>query len=178
MTNPSLLARVHVALAAAGIPTALIGAAALAIHGVSRSTFDQDLLVMDERVLSTQTWAGLESGVTVDIRRGDSDDPLAGVVRLTAANERDVDVVVGRHPWQAEILAEADAFNIDGIELHVVTAPGLVLLKLYAGGTQDLWDIEQLRAAAGPPLDAAVEARLDMLPARNKDAWRRLLQAR
>ena len=160
----------------AGIPSALIGAAALAVHGVSRSTFDQDLLVMDERVLDTQTWDTLHGGASVDIRRGDADDPLAGVVRLSAANERDVDVVVGRYGWQAEILADAEPLTIDTIELHVVTGAGLVLLKLYAGGTQDLWDIEQLRAAAGSALDRAVEARLDPLPQRCRDAWRRLTQ--
>ena len=75
MTNPSLLAQVHGALTMAGIPSALIGAAALAVHGVSRSTFDQDLLVMDERVLDTQTWDTLHGGASVDIRRGDADDP-------------------------------------------------------------------------------------------------------
>lgn len=175
MMNPSLLARVRDALAAAGIRSALIGAAALAVHGVSRSTFDQDLLVTDDRVLLPQTWFDLHSSATVDIRRGDADDPLAGVVRLTADNDRDVDVVVGRHAWQAELVAEAEPLTIDGMVIHVATPAGLVLLKLYAGGTQDLWDIAQLRATAGPALDSAVEARLAVLPHRAMDAWRALV---
>jgi hypothetical protein len=51
-----------------------------------------------------------------------------------------------------------------------------MLLKLYAGGPQDLWDIEQLRTAVGPQLDDAVEAVLDRLPEEARDAWRSLRQ--
>ena len=51
----SLLRRVHERLEESGIAHALIGAAALAIHGISRSTFDQDLLVTDRRALEATT---------------------------------------------------------------------------------------------------------------------------
>jgi len=47
-----LLAQVTRALRRERIDFALIGAAALAAHGVSRSTVDIDLLVTDARVLS------------------------------------------------------------------------------------------------------------------------------
>ncbi len=49
----SLLIRVHELLTTADMPHALIGAAALAVHGVSRSTFDQDILVTDTRALTS-----------------------------------------------------------------------------------------------------------------------------
>jgi len=45
----TLLDRVARALSDASVTHALIGAAAMAVHGVSRSTFDQDLLVTDDR---------------------------------------------------------------------------------------------------------------------------------
>ena len=47
----SLLSTIAGALEDAGIPYALVGAAALAVHGVSRSTLDQDLLVTERRAL-------------------------------------------------------------------------------------------------------------------------------
>jgi len=54
----------------------------------------------------------------------------------------------------------------------VVTAADLVLLKLYAGGSQDKWDIEQLLAAdrAGD-MRRQVEARLPALPSRCREIW-------
>ena len=171
----SLLRRVHERLEGSGIAHALIGAAALAIHGISRSTFDQDLLVTDRRALEPMTWDGLAGTANVDIRRGDDDDPLAGVVRLVSPGERDVDVVVGRHEWQRRILADAMMRDTPAGSLPVAAPEGLVLLKLYAGAPQDLWDIEQLRAVAGgPALDAAVDRLVVSLPSRAREVWARL----
>src|SRR5437870_5794705 len=59
------------------VPYAVIGAAALALHGVSRSTGDQDLLVTDSAVLAAGFWESLERSTTIDVRRGDDADPLA-----------------------------------------------------------------------------------------------------
>ena len=151
-----------------------IGAAALAFHGISRSTFDQDILVTDARVLDEAFWRQLETSVHVDVRRGDAADPLAGVVRLRQDGERDVDLVVGRHGWQEEILARAELVpNSNG--LRVVRAADLVLLKLYAGGSQDRWDIEQLIALDDSgSLVREVESRLSELPQQCTPAWAKL----
>ena len=172
--NTSLLARVYGTLTTAGIRSALIGAGALAVHGVSRSTFDRDLLVVDKRALERQTWATLPETVSIDIRRGDAEDPLEGVIRLSSGAERVVDVIVGRHRWQFRLLEEASAVETPDATLSVVSAPGLVLLKLYAGGPQDLWDIEQLRSVHGKELDAAVDAGIHALPADARETWRRV----
>jgi hypothetical protein len=152
-----------------GVSHALIGAAALAIHGVSRSTADQDLLVVDARVIDDAFWGGFGGDARVDVRRGDADDPLAGVVRIAAAGERNVDVVVGRHGWQHDLLQRAAP--IQG-GLRVVEPADLILLKLFAGGSQDRWDIEQLlaldrRGVIGPTVDA----RVGVLPTSGRTMW-------
>lgn len=172
-----LLSRVVRLLADAGIPAALIGAAGMAVHGVSRSTVDQDLLVADARALDDGMWHPLSAIAHVDLRRGDAEDPLAGVVRISATGERDVDVVVGRHAWQRRIVSEASTVATSAGPIAVASARDIVLLKLYAGGPQDLWDVEQLRAATGPTLDEAVENVLDELPPAARDVWRRLTSA-
>ncbi|HWI19776.1 MAG TPA: hypothetical protein VNT81_18615 [Vicinamibacterales bacterium] len=161
------LERVRAILADAGVRCALIGAAALAARGVARSTFDIDLLTTDRRVLDARAWAALPS-IAVDIRRGDVDDPLAGVVRITLDADRPIDVVVGKHPWQARAVERAEV--IDG-GMPIVLARDLVLLKLYAGGTQDLWDIRELLARADKTLAAEVTADLAPLPPELRQQW-------
>lgn len=152
----TLLARVCVLLDAAQIPHALIGAAALAARGVARSTYDIDLLTNDVRVLAAALWEPLRAdGAGVDIQRGDLDDPLGGVIRVTAAGERPIDVVLGKGRWQARAVERADR-PPDGPP--VVAARDLVLLKLYAGGTQDLWDV---RALLESPVGAGLIAQVD-----------------
>ncbi len=163
----------------AGIPYALIGAAALAIHGVSRSTQDLDLLTPDARLLDRTFWTALPDGVSVDVRAGDAADPLAGVVRCRVSGDRDVDVVVGRASWQAALVARAERVRRGGRIVPTARVEDLVLLKLYAGGSQDRWDIEQLLAR--PDRDAivaGVEAHIATLPRTALELWRTIGGAR
>jgi hypothetical protein len=164
----TLLARVTAFLAERDIANALIGAAALAAYGVSRSTLDQDLLVTDVRVLAASFWQALAGEAVIDVRRGDTEDPLAGVVRIARAAERDVDVVVGRHRWQHEVLSRAHRLADE--PMYVVDKADLILLKLYAGGTQDRWDIEQLLALDSSEA-ATVDERIAALPAHSRELW-------
>jgi hypothetical protein len=172
----SLLGRVSSELARAGISHALIGAAALALHGVSRSTYDLDLLAVERSCLDPESWTQLSrSGIAVEVRRGDLDDPLAGVVRFTAPAERPVDLVVGRAGWQADALARAANQVFAGVDLPVLRAPDLILAKLYAGGPQDAWDVAQLLAAGEEEkLCAEVEKHIGELPTASIDLWRRI----
>lgn len=166
----TLLERVAGYLSQRAIPHALIGASALAVHGISRSTHDQDLLTRDRRVLSPQFWSTLYAEATVDVRPGDAEDPLAGVVRIRQAGERDVDVVVGLSSWQDSVLERAA--TIGGGPLRVVDAADLVLLKLYAGGSQDRWDIEQvLMLDVEGTIARTVDERVAVLPSRSRQIW-------
>ena len=133
------LADVCGVLDANGLSYALIGAAALAARGIARSTYDIDLLTTDSRTLDGPLWSAF--GGAAEIRRGDADDPLAGVVRVAIPGERPIDVVVGKHAWQARAIERAE--RIPGGP-PIVLARDLILLKLYAGGTQDMWDIREL----------------------------------
>jgi hypothetical protein len=171
-----LLGRVHSLLARAGVPHALIGAAALALHGVSRSTHDIDLLATEPSCLTPDLWASLgAAGVEIEVRKGDLDDPLAGVVRCSAPAESPVDLVVGKARWQAAALTRAENRFFADVELPVLRAADLILLKLYAGGPQDAWDIVQLLAATEEQrLAAEIEPRLVDLPAPAVRLWRRI----
>jgi predicted nucleotidyltransferase len=172
----TLLARVVATLRAREIPFAVVGAAAMAVHGVTRATRDVDLLATERASLEPGTWASLAGqGVAVDVRAGDASDPLAGVVRFTLPGTSPVDVVVGRAAWQRDVIARATATIVDGVEVPVVRPADLILLKLYAGGPQDAWDVVQV---IGLPPDAAlvaeVDARAHALPDAARELWSRI----
>lgn len=146
----TLLRRVVATLETAGIPAALVGAAAMSAHGALRSTLDIDLLTTDLRVLDAELWSDLRVHAGVDVRRGDAEDPFAGVVRFERPNERVVDLLVGRPAWQRRAVARAEPLSIEGVSLRVATPVDLVLLKLFAGGAQDAWDVRELLEALAP----------------------------
>lgn len=171
----SLLARVVQVLQERQIPFALIGAAAMAAHGVSRSTFDTDLFSVGAPALDDGMWRGLAAdGVDVDVRHGDEDDPLLGVVRCVHG-EQAIDLVVGRSAWQREVIARAAPTHVFSLDLPIVLVEDLILLKLYAGGIQDRWDIQQLLMSASAPVAVTdIDARVTSLPERCQELWRQL----
>lgn len=166
----ALLDEVDAALQAAGVRCALIGAAALAAAGVARSTYDLDLLAVDARVLDEAMWAAVRAGgASVEIRRGDADDPLLGVVRISSAGERPIDLIAGRFDWQRRAIERAGRPR-EGPP--VVRPSDLILLKLYAGGAQDLWDIQQVLALPdGAAVAAMVDADVAVLPPGARERW-------
>lgn len=158
--------RIRAVLRDAGVPYCVIGAHALAAHGVARFTADVDLLTMDRRVLEPELWPG---DLRPEIRRGDDDDPLEGVARF---EEPTVDVIVGRGEVMRRAVDEASVRA--GLEDPVVTARSLALLKLEAGGVQDLADVELLIEAvgrAGADLRAEVDAHRSALSDWGRRKW-------
>lgn len=175
----TLLERVVEVLRSLRISHALIGASAMALHGLNRNTLDADLLALDPACLDPQSWAALKAqGVTVEITKGDLTDPLAGVVRFEEPGERSVDLVLGKFTWQREMIERAPRGIYGGMELSILGAADLVLLKLYAGGPQDAWDILQI--LGGPDretLIAPVEKELPRLPEKCSSLWKRILES-
>lgn len=161
------LDRVRATLDQNQLSYALIGGAALAARGIARSTFEIELLTTEVRVLDRTVWTASLAG-DIDIRRGDLDDPLAGAVRITLGTDRPVDVIVDKHPWQTRAVARAEPISGGP---PVVLACDLVLLKLYAGGAQDLWDIRKLLALGDASLAIDVTADLSALPADLQRRW-------
>ncbi len=174
MARLSLLDQILDHLGEKGIASALIGGFALAAHGVARATEDIDLLVLDRSVLDPRFWEGWENNTEIEIRRGDFEDPLAGVVRLRGAGEV-VDLVVGREPWMRGVLDRRSEVNLRSRQLPAVTRADLVLLKLFAGGPQDLLDVEVLLAADAEELKAEVEQRLEGRRGVLVENWKRVL---
>jgi hypothetical protein len=137
-----LVAQVAGVLRSHGTAYAVIGAAALSVHGVARATADLDLLAVD-----------------------------------AAPGEAPVDVIVGRDAWQRDLVARALPTRVAGETLPVVRAADLVLLKLYAGGPQDAWDVDQLLDAE-PGIEAEVEAIVARLPPDGVSLWQRICDQR
>lgn len=170
----SLLPQITAALDAAKIPYALIGAAALSVYGVNRATLDLDLFATSPACLDLDLWKGLPPSAEVDIRRGDLTDPLAGVVRFQVPGTQPIDLVVGKLTWQREIIERAPS---TGAGPPVVRLPDLILLKIYAGGPQDAWDIQQLLERTDrDEVIREVEESLTKLPSRCASFWRKILQ--
>lgn len=159
-----------------GARYAVIGAIALAVRGAPRFTLDFDLLTTDRRVLQDSVWAQLSgSGVEVDVRKGDFDDPLAGVVRIGAPPDQ-IDIIVAKWEWQQHVIDRAEMVDIEGKPMPVALASDLILLKLDAGGPIDQQDVIQLLAVGRrDQLVAEVSKKIADLPEEPRALWQRLV---
>ena len=156
--------RVREILEAAGVRYAVIGAIAVAARGAPRFTADFDFFTIDRRVFHPELWATLlKDGIPIDIRTGDFDDPLGGVVRI--GREHEVDVVVGKWKWEMGVIERAEPVEIAGVMMPVPITGDLILLKVVAGGGKDVIDAASL-VEIGPhePLLAYLNSRIAELP--------------
>lgn len=154
-------------LRSGGVPFAVVGAAAMSARGFPRQTLDFDLLTTDRRVLDPSFWHGLAEAP--ELRHGDADDPLAGVVRFFAP---EVDVIVGRYRWQAEAIERAEELSVGGGRaLPVLTLADLILSKLFAAGYRDGADVQMMLAGADPSMVEEVDRAVSVLPADSRRLW-------
>ncbi len=134
-------------LASLEAPCAIIGAHAMAVRGYPRFTIDVDILTTDDRVLDVSTWDDLRrAGATADSHRGDVDDPLGGVVHILLPDGTDVDVIVAKWKWEAQVIERAEVVRLANVSVRVPRISDLILLKLAAGGYADLQDAAALLA--------------------------------
>lgn len=139
-------------LNAGGYPCAVIGAVALAVHGYPRATEDVDIgtLVRTPRELTELARRLRERGFEVHVAMPDAEDPLGGVISVTASDADPVQVVNYFNPWNGWApcgKAALDAAIPNVLPgLAVVDVPHLVALKLYAGGRKSALDVLELLA--------------------------------
>jgi hypothetical protein len=130
------------------VPYALIGGLALAFHEVVRATKDLDLLILLSPVEMERLVGQLRAnGFRAQARKGVHGDPVVGVVVVDlpiGAGLVPCDLVLPSARWQSQAVRTAGTFEVEGFQVRVVQARDLFLLKLYAGGPQDLLDAGSL----------------------------------
>lgn len=134
----------------------LIGGLALAAGGVTRATEDIDFAV----AAGSSEMPKLASALGGQYRPGGGDDPLLGVINAAVAaggQTIPVQLVLLPHRWHEILLGQVRMVPVYGCSVPVVSWQTLVLLKLYAGGPQDLVDAQDLWAVRQPAAQAVRE---------------------
>lgn len=133
---------------------ALIGGLAVSAWGVIRATEDIDLLADSEPSplrrpdLRRPIAASVEQHEgKAEWRVGDPEDPVPLLLRVTLprpAHDVGADILWAHKAWQREALIRRIALTVSRMKVFVLHPEDLVLMKLEAGGPQDLLDVEEL----------------------------------
>ena len=133
---------------------AVIGAFALSIHGEVRASTAVDALLST----TTERLAQLQkrfkrAGLAVELRLGDTDDPIPSMLLLTDNHSNQVDLLGGLRGMDPQFLARTVEVPFLGEPLRFVGLEDFVAMKCFAGGPQDLRDAQSAYQRAPSPVN-------------------------
>jgi len=154
--STELLLDVVRAIESQNIRYAVIGAMAVALHGVVRASVDSDAIVAATFAQLTKLRDELTTrGLKCDLRLGDPSDPIPGMLVVSDRFENRVDLLMGLRGLDPDVFKQTIEVTMPelGGPLSFVCKEDLLAMKLFAGGAKDLLDAERLVAVSGPRLD-------------------------
>jgi hypothetical protein len=156
-----LLVDVADLLAAQNINYAVIGALAASIHGVVRASMDADavLSIRVQEAKELEIRFGAE-GFQTELTRGDLEDPIPGLLKITDAHGNRVDLLLGLRGMEPEAFSRVLDVPFQGVTLKFIGREDFIAMKLFAGGPVDLVDAARAISAARDSLDLELVRRL------------------
>jgi len=128
------------------IPFALIGAYASSAWGVIRATKDIDILIEIKRDEIDKISSELnEKGFQVEIRFGNLEDALAGVIKLnfkSREGDETIDLILGVKRLPKNVFQRAIDLTIFEQIIPVVSPEDLIVMKLLADSPLDIQDAQ------------------------------------
>jgi hypothetical protein len=123
------------------IEYAVIGALALAVHGVVRASMDADALLYTTPRRLTELHARFEkAGFGAELRQGDTDDPVPAILRLSDNHGNRVDLLGGLRGLDPLVFSRTVEIAFCEENLNIVGREDFIAMKCFAGGPQDLLD--------------------------------------
>jgi predicted nucleotidyltransferase len=144
-----------------GIAYGVVGALAASVYGTVRATIDADALVS----VSPSKLAGLEktirkAGLTVELRRGDSDDPIPALFAISDQFGNRVDLLGGLRGLDPAAFERTITVAFSGTTLRIIGREDFIAMKCFAGGPQDIADAQEAIGVAVPPIDLDLVRRI------------------
>jgi hypothetical protein len=128
-----------------GIPYAVAGAVALAIHGVPRATTDIDLLVQPHDLDAVLAVARARRfGIEALLMKFSDGMEVRRVTKTEGAEMLTLDLLLVNQNLEP-VWSSRERVLTERGEVWVVSRDGLIQMKAWAGREQDLADIRRLR---------------------------------
>jgi hypothetical protein len=140
---------------------AVVGALAASVHGVVRASMDADVLlsvgIQEARDLETYLEA---AGFLTELTRGDVDDPIPGLLKVSDSFGNRVDLLLGLRGIEPQAFSRVLVIPFQGSKLKFIGREDFIAMKVFAGGPMDLVDATRAITAAGTSLDRELVRRL------------------
>lgn len=133
---------------------AVIGAMAASFHGVVRASLDADaILSMTVQSLTPLQNHFKKAGFKTTLRKGNFEDPIAGVLAVSDVHDNRVDLLVGIKGFDPDAFIRAKSASFQGTKLRMIGLEDFIAMKIFAGGVQDASDAQKAIAVSADSLD-------------------------
>ena len=115
--------------------------------GAVRATADLDFWVVLFQDTSLEDVAQEIKRISsvCEIRRGDSDDPVPALIDSVIEGVS-VQFILAIREWEKEFIESSIDVDIENSSVSILGLEELIILKIWAGGPQDLYDAKRLLA--------------------------------
>lgn len=149
MPGLDLFAEMHAlatALEKASLPYALCGGLAVGVHGAPRATKDVDLLVAPEHLLPIKELARTLGFVLegLPMRFKSANVEMHRLSKVVDGSLLSLDLLVANEELRP-VLEDRQQIAYEGGNVWVVSRRGLISMKVSAGRSQDVYDLERLQ---------------------------------
>jgi predicted nucleotidyltransferase len=141
-----------------GIPYAIIGAFAASFYGVVRASLDADAVisilspaVTDDFCANLNSW-----GLNAVYRKGDTEDPIAGVINIEDQFSNRVDLLMGIRGMRQEVFSRCQEAQFMGVSIKLVSIEDFIALKIFAGSPKDVGDVMGVMDVSGDKINSHV----------------------
>lgn len=111
------------------------------------------LLSITLQHLATPRTAFDRAGFATELRRGDPDDPISGMLVLSDSHNNQVELLGGLRGIYPAIFSRTAEVPFLGVGLRFVGREDLIAMKCFAGCPQDLLDAQSAYRCAQGPVD-------------------------
>lgn len=145
------------------ISYAVVGALAVAFHGVPRSTNDGDAIIWLKQ--TENSGRGLTerleaAGYHAELRAGDPDDPIIGAIAIQDEHLNRMDLLLGIRGMDLAADERSVSGNLFGASVRFAGAEDLIAMKVFAGGPSDIDDVQGILHVSGQSVDRELLSRL------------------
>ena len=140
---------------------AVIGALAASVHGVVRASMDADVLLsVGVREAESLEHNLKTEGFRTEMRRGDFEDPIPGLIEVRDSHDNRVDLLLGLRGVESQVFSRVIEVPFQGKSLKFIGREDFIAMKVFAGGPMDLVDASRAISAGRDSLDLDLTRRL------------------
>ena len=130
------------------IAYAVIGATAATLYGAMRTSMDADVVISIAYAQAVELESIFKSlGFATVLNRGDFEDPIPGMLRVSDVNENRVDLLLGLRGLESQAYSRAIDVPFEGRSLRFIGCEDFIAMKLFAGGPIDILDATRAMTA-------------------------------